>query len=121
MSKSIYKGGLRIKEQHLIILDIFRLQKRDELVAGSLAIYRTKIVAFLAMLIGLKFIFDIYLPSILEVLAIVVFTYLLATTLIGWADKLNKAVERNAFYSFIYAGVLLLCIFVLSLSFYVIG
>lgn len=119
MSRSIYKGGLRIKEQHLIILDVFRLLKKDELVQGSWNIYRTKIVAMMVMIIGMKFVFDVQLPSLLDIILIPIFAFLMTTLLIGYAHKLNQDCLRNPFSIFKYLIVLLLAIIVLSMSVYV--
>ena len=121
MSRSIYKGGLRIKEQHLIILDLLRLNKADEILAGTQSIFRTKMLAFMIMALGMKYVFDIKVPTLLEVIFITIFLYFVVTCLIGYAHRLNASMQRNPFILFVYLAVLMGAILVLSLSVYVTG
>lgn len=110
---SLYKGGLRIKEQHEIVIDGFRFPKHEPFLDGDEKMFYAKAIMFALFLLGMKFLFDVFLPGIISIIAMVLFIPLFVMLLFKIIMDFNKKISQSNF-AFITHFLLILGLMALS-------
>ncbi|MDO8642148.1 MAG: hypothetical protein Q7R76_00955 [Candidatus Woesearchaeota archaeon] len=95
MTATFYKGGLRIKEQHEIILDVFRIPKSEPFLDGSRKMFYVKAMFLVLFLMGMKFLFGVFLPSAINIIALVIGAPLIVLLAIHVLEKFNEQVKQT--------------------------
>jgi len=97
--------GLRIKEQHEIILDFFKIEHTEiyyPFISGSENEFRNKMFMFLSFLMVFKLIFSIYLPAAAEIILAVVFNFLIVEGLVRIIKSYSNSTIKYGMLSLIF-------------------
>lgn len=114
MTARFYKGGLRIKEQHEIIIDVLRLPKKEPFLHGSRKMFYVKAMFLLVFLMALKFLFGVFLPSILNLVAIVIGIPLIVLLAIKILERFNAQVKQTGILALPHYYLIILGLMALS-------
>jgi hypothetical protein len=114
--KSVVHENLYTIEQHELLLELFKTEEKDTpFLAGSTEQFKLKMVFFLVMLVSFKFLFDIYLPSILQGLSLVVFAYFTVEGMYKVLIGFNNSVSFGILVILAYVFCFILLMFLVGL------
>lgn len=112
----IINEGLRIRDQHEIVMDFMTLDQPINQLSGDAKSFLYSLVFATAMMVLGKFLFSIYLPSILEVIALLVFSLAVVVGLSKVLVLYNTAVRQYTFSTMgMYLGIGLIVLTVVGL------
>ncbi len=117
MTAKFYKGGLRIKEQHEIVIDVFRIPKIEPFLDGDNKLFTIKAIVLLIFLMGMKFIFGVFFPGIIHVVLMLLVIPLFVLMIIKIIEKSNQEVNHSSFALVKYFFVILALMAVSGVSY----
>jgi hypothetical protein len=117
MTAKFYKGGLRIKEQHEIVIDVFRIPKLEPFLDGNHKMFTIKAMVLLVFLMAMKFIFGVFFPGIFHIVLMLIAIPLFVLMIIKIVEKSNQEVNQSSFALVKYFFVILAIMAVSGVSY----